>query len=127
MSKPDRRANPDRARRLVLAATLARRLYDALTEEEAGFPAPVRALLAFINDRQVDPLQLQAALDAARSPLAALPRQIMSAWCLGIVGSGDKARCVAYENALNARMVADVLKPPTYAYGPCGSWTRQPA
>lgn len=127
MSKPDRRANPDRARRLVLAATLARRLYDALTEEEAGFPASVRALLAFIDERQVAPLQLQAALDAARSPLAALPRQIMSAWCLGIVGSGDKARCVAYENALNARMVADVLKPPTYAYGPCGSWTRQPA
>ncbi|MBL0391505.1 hypothetical protein JJ685_10180 [Ramlibacter monticola] len=53
---------------------------------------------------------MQRALDDAKSPQAALPRRIMTAWCLGIVGSGDKARCLAYEDALNARMVADVRR-----------------
>lgn len=110
-----------------LDAALAGRLYQALVAEDAGFAGSVQALLAFIDEHKVDPLQLQAALDAAKSPLAPLPRTIMTAWCLGIVGSGDKARCLALEEAMNARMVADVLKPPTYAYGPYGSWSRKPA
>jgi hypothetical protein len=109
-----------------LDPALARRLYEALAADNAGFPASAQALLAFINEHKVDPSQLQPVLDAAKSPLAALPRTIMTAWCLGIVGSGDKARCLAFEDALNARMVADVLKPPTYAYGPHGSWSRKP-
>ena len=45
---------------------------------------------------------------------------------LGVVGSGEGARCVAYETALNAVIVADVLKPPTYAYGAYGSWSAKP-
>ena len=110
-----------------LDAALARRLYEALAADDAGFAASAQSLLATINERRIDPSQLQAVLDADKSPLAALPRKIMSAWCLGIVGSGDKARCIAFEEALNARMVDDVLKPPTYAYGPYGSWTRKPA
>ena len=61
-----------------------------------------------------------------RSPLATLPRKIVSAWFLGIVGSGEQARCIAYETALNAVIVADVLKPPTYAYGVYGSWEKKP-
>jgi hypothetical protein len=113
--------------RASLDAALGRRLYEALAATDSGFAASAQALLAFINERKVDPLQLQATLDAGKSPLAAMPRRIMSAWCLGIVGDGDKARCIAFEEALNARMVADVLKPPTYAYGPYGSWHRKPA
>ncbi len=45
---------------------------------------------------------------------------------MGIVGSKQRARCLAFETALNAEIVADVLKPPTYAYGPYGSWGRKP-
>jgi len=86
----------------------------------------VRALLALINERKIDPLRLQKVLDAERSPLATLPRKIVSAWFLGIVGSGEQARCIAYETALNAVIVADVLKPPTYAYGVYGSWEKKP-
>jgi hypothetical protein len=106
---------------------LARRLYDALAAEDTRFADSVQALLATLNERKLDPSQLQAVLDSDKSPLSALPRKIMTAWCLGIVGSGDKARCLAFEDALNARMVADVLRPPTYAYGPYGSWSRKPA
>ena len=110
-----------------LDAAQAARLYDALVADDAGFAAAARVLLTFINDRKIDPLQLQRVLDAEKSPLSDVPRKIVTAWCLGIVGSGDKARCVAFETALNAQMVADVLAPPTYAYGPYGSWSRKPA
>jgi len=109
-----------------LDATQATRTYDALVANDARFPADAQALLALINERHIDPLQLQATLDNEHSPLAPLPRQIMRAWVLGVVGSGDSARCIAYESALNAVMVADVLKPPTYAYGSYGSWSGKP-
>ena len=112
--------------RQVLDPVLTRRLYDALVAQDAAFPANVRALLALINGQGLQADGLQAALDAAQSPLAALPRQIASAWYLGIVGTGEAAVCVAYEQALNAAVVADVLKPPTYSYGAYGSWARKP-
>jgi hypothetical protein len=114
------------AGRQALDAVQAKRLYDALTADDPGFPAAARALLALINERKIDPLQLQKVLDAEHSPLAALPRKIVTAWFMGIVGSGEHARCIAYETALNAVIVEDVLKPPTYAYGVYGSWAKKP-
>jgi hypothetical protein len=114
------------AGRQSLSRVHARRLYDALSADDAGFAAGVQALLALVNQRGIDPLQLQALLDAEQPALAPLPRKIVSAWYLGIVGSGDHARCLVFETALNAAVVADILRPPTYAYGPYGSWARKP-
>lgn len=112
--------------RQMLDAAQTARLYDALVAVHANFPADVQALLTLINERRIDPRQLQGVLDGEQSPLAPLPRAIVGAWALGVVGSGEGARCVAYETALNAVIVADVLKPPTYAYGVYGSWTVKP-
>lgn len=112
--------------RRTLDAGLAARLYDALAGASPHFEADASALLALINQQHIDPVQLQAALDTGKSPLAPLPRQIMRAWCLGLVGEGEATHCVAYEDALDAVMVSDVLKPPTYAYGPYGSWSNPP-
>ena len=112
--------------RQALDAVQAKRLYDALTADDPGFPAAARALLALINERKIDPLALQKVLDDEHSPLVTLPRKIVTAWCMGIVGAGEKARCIAYETALNAVIVEDVLKPPTYAYGVYGSWAKKP-
>lgn len=109
-----------------LDAAQAGRLYDALVADDADFAAAAKALLAFVDERKIDPLQLQQVLDDEKSPHAGLPRKIATAWWLGIVGSGEKARCVAFETALNALAVSDVLKPPTYAYGVHGSWVRKP-
>ncbi|MDB5933253.1 MAG: hypothetical protein JWQ01_597 [Massilia sp.] len=129
-------ADPARGAFLALSAMLAGRqsldqaqsgrLYDALSADDAGFAAGVQALLALVNQRGIDPLQLQRWLDAEQPALAPLPRRIVSAWYLGIVGSGEHARCLAFETALNAAVVADVLKPPTYAYGTYGSWAKKP-
>lgn len=112
--------------RLALEPGLAKRLYDALVAQNAQFPAQVRALLAQINEQDLTAATLQPALDEAQSPLASLPRQIASAWFLGIVGSGENAVCVAYEEALNATIVGDILKPPSYADGAYGSWAGKP-
>lgn len=114
------------AGRQTLDSALAKRLFQALTEDDAKFPAGARQLLDLINTRKIDPLQLQQVLDGEQSPLAALPRKIATAWFLGMVGSGDNVRTFAYENALNALIVSDVLKPPTYCYGVYGSWATNP-
>lgn len=112
--------------RRTLDSAFGTRLYAALVDASPHFAANADALLALINQRHIDPAQLQATLDAEKSPLAGVPRQIMRGWCLGLVGEGEAAHCIAYENALDAVMVADVLKPPTYAYGAYGSWSKPP-
>ncbi|WP_159980581.1 MULTISPECIES: sugar dehydrogenase complex small subunit [unclassified Novosphingobium] len=104
----------------------AARLFDALLQDDPAFSQKTAGLLSFINARLIAPLELQRLLDAENSPFATLPRIIVTAWCLGIVGTGDKARCLAFETALNAIIVADVLRPPTYAYGGYGSWAAPP-
>lgn len=114
------------AGRQALDAQLAKRLYDALIADDKNFSSMAHELLSLIDARKIEPLNLQKVLDAEKSPLAGIPRAIARAWFLGIVGSGVKARCLAYENALNATIVSDVLKPPTYAYGVYGSWTAKP-
>jgi hypothetical protein len=114
------------AGRQSLDQALAKRLYAALVADDAGFPAAAKALLDTIEQRKIDPMNLQKILDDEKSPLGALPRRVVTAWYMGIVGDGAKARCLAFETALNAQTVADVLKPPTYAYGAYGSWVRRP-
>ncbi|MDB6050924.1 MAG: hypothetical protein JWR17_3670 [Pseudomonas sp.] len=114
------------AGRQTLNGELAQNLYLALVADDPTFAAGVKNLLALVSQRQIDPINLQKTLDDEKSPLAAVPRKIATAWFMGVVGSGEHARCIAYENALNAVMVADVLKPPTYAYGPYGSWAANP-
>ncbi|CAM5199536.1 hypothetical protein CDEF62S_03639 [Castellaniella defragrans] len=114
------------AGRQSLNADMADRIFEALGNESPDFPADAADLLQLIEERSIAPLQLQQVLDGEKSRLAALPRKIATAWLLGVIGTGKSAYVIAYEHALNAQMVADVLKPPTYAYGPYGSWTRNP-
>ncbi len=104
----------------------AAHLYDALLADDPAFPSAARSLLSLIKERNIDPLHLQRVLDREKSPLAPLPRKVAMAWFMGVVGAGDKARVIAYEKALNAVIVSDVLKPPTYCYGAYASWTKKP-
>jgi hypothetical protein len=110
-----------------LDADQAARLYEALAAESTGFPADVQALRSFMDERKINPAQLQQALDAERSPLGALPRSIVKAWYTGIVGEAERVRCITFETSLMHVAVADRLNPPSYCYGSYGSWTAQPA
>jgi len=90
---------------------IGRRLFDALCASDAGFAGRVVAL------------PLDEAGAAADRPTS---KAILDAWYLGVVGSGLQAVCITYVAALMNRTVADVLNPPTYAYGRYGSWAEKP-
>lgn len=105
----------------------ASRLYDALLAEDPQFAAGVQALAKTLDRRKIDLLELQHVLDNEHSPLAALPRKIVTAWYTGIVGAGEKARCITYETALMNVVVSDQLRPPSYCYGAPGSWVEKPS
>jgi hypothetical protein len=113
--------------RPILDADQAARLYEALVADAPGFPADVQALRTFIDERKIDPTQLQSTLDAEQSPLTAVPRSIVKAWYTGIVGEAERARCVTFETSLMHVAVADRLNPPSYCYGSYGSWMDKPA
>jgi len=101
-------------------------LYSALIADDAQFAGGVQALAKILGQPNIDLLQLQRVLDNENSPVAALPRKIATAWYTGIVGEGEKARCVTYETALMNVVVADELQPPSYCYGAPGSWVKKP-
>jgi len=112
---------------LTATGILLGTLDPALAAELPGFQGDVEALHALIGARGIDPGQLQQTLDAEQSPLAALPRQIVTAWYTGVVGEGGRARCITFETSLMHVIVADHLSPPSYCYGPYGSWVETPA
>lgn len=111
----------------TLDGSLAARLYGAFVALDAGFAARAATLAAYIKQSGVAPSALQKALDADKSAVADLPRQLMQGWMLGIVGSGEKARCVAYEDSLANVAALPYVRPPSFAYGTYGSWAVRPA
>jgi Membrane bound FAD containing D-sorbitol dehydrogenase len=104
----------------------SKRLYEALAADSPQFEAEVQGLLTLVNDRKIDAALLQQVLDGEGSALASLPRKIMTAWYTGIVGEGRAARCITFETSLMHQLVADRLSPPSYCYGPHGSWAEAP-
>lgn len=109
-----------------LDATLAARLYRALVADDSSFGEQHQGLLAYVNDHKADPMALQKMLDAEKSALAPVPRRIVTAWYTGIVGEGERAKCIAFETNLLNVITADKLKPPSYSYGVYGSWATKP-
>lgn len=112
--------------RATLDAVQANRLYAGLVATVPSFATQLNALAAFIAGNPSATNPLQVSLDTANAPFAGLPRQIATAWYIGVVGAGPLARCVTYETSLMNVVVSDRLKPPSYAYGPYGSWGRNP-
>ena len=112
-------------------ASLDPALRDALLArfmaQDEQFPAKLRALRQLTDRFGHDPEAFGAQLKNDGADLAALRGQILQGWYLGVVGEGEKAVCVTYTGALANAAVADVLRPPSYAYGEYGSWKSQPA
>jgi hypothetical protein len=111
--------------RTELDDVLGARLYGAFAAYDARFTVAVTELEHLLAEQGGMLEGLQAALEGAPQ-MAQLARLIVTGWYTGIVGDGEKMRCVAYENALNAVIVSDVLRPPGYCHGPYGSWAREP-
>jgi len=109
-----------------LDAQQADRLYAALVATTPDFNAQLKQFEDFIANNPPVLATLQATLDEQKLAFAKLPGKIVSAWYIGVVGSGKAARCITYESSLMFVAVADRLRPPSYAYGPYGSWGRNP-
>lgn len=105
---------------------LAARMQAALQELDASFAPQAEALWHWIDSERIALGELNARLKTERPALAAIAAQTMQVWATGIAGSGLQTRVLAYEYALNAQLVSDKLKPPSYAYGLPGSWSLNP-
>lgn len=105
----------DVSRRLTgfdsLDASFGRRLYAALSADVATFHDDLARL---------DPADEQGLAQSA------LAKPMLTGWFRGQVGSGRKSQCIAYVPTLENRVVADILRPPSYAYGAYGSWRTRP-
>lgn len=102
------------------------RLQAALNALDGKFNDKLDALWKWIGANQVALADLNARLKAEQPEMADIPMNVMQVWYQGIAGSGTATRVVAYEYALNAQVVADWLRPPSYVYGAYGSWVRNP-
>ncbi|KGD72947.1 hypothetical protein HA49_12085 [Tatumella morbirosei] len=114
--------------RTTLSPEFSTALFSAFTKIDNHFPQKLARLKQWITANSVPAASLQKRLsaDSSVADLASLPALILTGWYLGIAGSGDKAICVAYVDALANQEVAAVLNPPTYAYGAYGSWATKP-
>lgn len=112
--------------RAELPLSQGSRLLAALNELDGKFSDKLQTLWAWIGSQQVALADLNQRLKVEQPDLADIPGQVMQVWYQGIAGSGTATRVVAYEHALNAEVVADKLRPPSYAYGVYGSWSSNP-
>ena len=114
--------------RKMFPAEYSAALLAAFSKFDNAFAEKLSRLRAYMDNNAVKAADLKAKLQAEPSlaDVANLPATILTGWYLGIVGSGEKAICVAYADALANQEVADVLRPPSYAYGAYGSWAAKP-
>jgi hypothetical protein len=116
--------------------------FNAVSRILTGQPAPDPALaLALYGAMRRATPDVDAGLAALKAVLAqggdivftddqeaqrALSQAVLQAWYLGVVGKGKQASCIAYLDALANRAVAAELVPPSFSYGPCGTWQARP-
>jgi hypothetical protein len=108
-----------------LRPALALALYEAFVRTTPGVDAALAALQAALTTTLPRDDGRTAFPDAQKAQQG-LAQAILQAWYLGTVGKGKKAVCITYIDALANRAVAGELTPPSYSYGPCGSWRTKP-
>ncbi|MGE3742039.1 MAG: sugar dehydrogenase complex small subunit [Geminicoccaceae bacterium] len=118
--------------------------FDALSTRFPGFRDGMARLIGFMEAHDVEVSKAQAALDEAGAEFAWIPRQIVSAWYLGVVGAvetladaeaglmppgategtSQAIQTVAWEQALMFVPLAGTIPVPSYAFD--GNWAEKP-
>lgn len=106
--------------------TLALALYQAFARNSPEIDTALAGLKTALGAGEVLAQDDKTAFAEAQKAEQALAQAILQGWYLGVVGKGKKSVCVAYVETLSNRAVADVLVPPSFSYGPCGSWSAKP-
>jgi len=109
-----------------LDAALAQALYQAFQRSTPGIDAALAALKATLAQGAALGQGDKTAFPEEQKAQQALSQAILQAWYLGVVGKGGKAACVTYAETLANRAVEGILVPPSYSYGPCGTWAAKP-
>jgi hypothetical protein len=114
--------------RSTLDATLASRIYSALSKSDSAFVANVAALYIWLKAHAGVPSdQVVPVLQSQDPVLAKAVVNIVRAWYLGLVGQMPTVQVVAYEHALMFDPVNDVLTIPSYCRDVPFYWTQKPA
>ncbi|WP_251978698.1 sorbitol dehydrogenase family protein [Salinicola avicenniae] len=92
----------------------------------ADFDDRLARLKSLLSEQPQLLAQPTLAFGEAHAAEETLARDMLSGWYTGVVGSGEQAVYVTYLNSLSNQVVADTLVPPSFSYGPCGSWHRAP-
>ncbi|MGF6569179.1 Membrane bound FAD containing D-sorbitol dehydrogenase [Paraburkholderia fungorum] len=101
-------------------------IFAGLVDGDPHFTQQVTQLNDFVASSKTPANGLQQVLDSSQPTLASVPKRVMPAWYLGVVGTGAKARTVAYEQALMYPPIADVIVMPSFARGVPGYWAQPP-
>lgn len=109
-----------------LNPTLALALYNAMLKNAADLDLQVSKLQTALAQAEVLAQGDKTAFSDTQKAEHGLSQALLQGWYLGTVGKGKKAVCVAYMDTLSNRSVADVLVPPSFSYGPCGTWSAKP-
>jgi hypothetical protein len=109
-----------------LNPTLALALYNAMLKNAPELDQSLAKLKTALAQPEVLAQEDKAVFSEAQKAEHGLSQAILQGWYLGTVGKAKKAVCVAYMDTLSNRVVADVLVPPSYSYGPCGTWSAKP-
>jgi hypothetical protein len=110
----------------TLDVEIGRAILAGLLDDDASANTAIAQLNDFVARTNTPANTLQSVLDASQPALAKLPKKVVTAWYLGVVGTDKKARTVAYEQALMYPPIADVIVMPSYARGVPGYWAKPP-
>jgi fructose 5-dehydrogenase small subunit len=109
-----------------LDSEIGHAIFAILSDGDAHFTQQVAQINDFVTGSKTPANGLQAVLDSSQAAFASVPKRIMTAWYLGVAGTGTKARTVAYEQALMYPPIADVIVMPSFARGVPGYWAQPP-
>ena len=113
--------------RSTLDATLASRIYDALSKSDSAFVSNVAALNKWLGMHGGVPSdQVVATLQSENPVLAKVVVNIVRAWYLGLVGQMPTVQVLAYEHALMFDPVDDILTVPSYCRDVPFYWAQKP-
>ena len=108
-------------------STISARLYSALSAQVIEFEKQSADLWQFVQTKKINDVDALAVAVTDNADLSKVLHQIVSAWYLGVVGSGVQAKVIAFDQALMFDPVRDAVVVPTYCRAAPGYWVKKPA
>ncbi|MDY7546040.1 sorbitol dehydrogenase family protein [Glaciimonas sp. CA11.2] len=108
-------------------SAVSARLYAVLSAQFVEFEKHSADLWQFVQIKKINDVDALVGAVADNADLSKVLHQIVSAWYLGVVGSGVQAKVIAFDQALMFDPVRDAVVVPTYCRAAPGYWVKKPA